>query len=366
MTIAEGGEIPDSLGHALVDYTDNDSGKATSSLQIFIIRKLRDLEEDGTLEELQPRGGFRYKLPIQSVVKPNHHVVLLSTGIDYVEIRTWLARCDEEHSGCRENAGNVTMLSGLLLIDCLTATVVRAKPEYSYVALSYVWGRSDKNICDFGTNYRNQQISRTIKDSMQVVRGIGMRYLWVDRYCIDHSNLVSKHHVISNMDSIYQHAILTIIGAAGNDAGYGLPGVSQTYRRLGFSSGYIVRNEPGTEISNSVWSTRGWTYQEALLSRRCLIFTETQTTFQCYSASNRERDPFLQRSLYNTINRIQTGDSIYKTINEYVVRNLTFPSDCLKAFLGILRLYETLNHRLVSHIWGLPILDQLLTNALSS
>jgi hypothetical protein len=30
-------------------------------------------------------------------------------------------------------------------------------------------------------------------------------------------------------------------------------------------------------IASPKWSTRGWTYQEAVLSRRRLVFTEGQT-----------------------------------------------------------------------------------------
>jgi hypothetical protein len=34
-------------------------------------------------------------------------------------------------------------------------------------------------------------------------------------------------------------------------------------------------------IQSSAWITRGWTYQEAVLSRRCLFFTDEQVYFVC-------------------------------------------------------------------------------------
>lgn len=34
-------------------------------------------------------------------------------------------------------------------------------------------------------------------------------------------------------------------------------------------------------LGGSVWATRGWTYQEAFLSRRCLFFTEMQVHLLC-------------------------------------------------------------------------------------
>jgi hypothetical protein len=108
-----------------------------------------------------------------------------------------------------------------MLIDCLTETIVPAQREYSYVALSYVWGCSAGYDDEVGSNLRNRHIPRTVKDTMLVVRHIGMRYLWVDRYCIDQNNSDAKHHIISNTDSIYQYATLTIVAAAGKDAEYG-------------------------------------------------------------------------------------------------------------------------------------------------
>lgn len=45
----------------------------------------------------------------------------------------------------------------------------------------------------------------------------------------------------------------------------------------------LVSSLPPLQIAlkNSAWITRGWTYQEAILSRRCLFFTELQVYFVC-------------------------------------------------------------------------------------
>ena len=39
--------------------------------------------------------------------------------------------------------------------------------------------------------------------------------------------------------------------------------------------------DPRSDIAKSKWNTRAWTYQEALLSRRRLVFTPRQVYFQC-------------------------------------------------------------------------------------
>jgi hypothetical protein len=43
----------------------------------------------------------------------------------------------------------------------------------------------------------------------------------------------------------------------------------------------LVARSPEAVIQDSAWSSRGWTFQERLLSRRCLIFVDGRVYFQC-------------------------------------------------------------------------------------
>ena len=87
-----------------------------------------------------------------------------------------------------------------------------------YVALSYVWGPPSGDW------------AQTILDAVKVTRRFGEQYLWVDRLCIDQSNLQEKQFLISKMDAIYEGAEFTIVAAAG-DARAGLLGVATTPRK---------------------------------------------------------------------------------------------------------------------------------------
>jgi hypothetical protein len=92
------------------------------------------------------------------------------------------------------------------------------------------------------------------------------------------------------MDLIYQNAELTIIAGFGLDPTCGLPGVGlckrpnsslTTCAKIGKHS--LISVDVGSHIE--VWgiscSKRAWTYQEALLSRRRLIFTKEEMSFEC-------------------------------------------------------------------------------------
>jgi hypothetical protein len=115
---------------------------------------------------------------------------------------------------------------------------------------------------------------------MIVVRNLGKRYLWVDKYCIDQQDHNAKDLQIQNMDRIYEGAFATIVASAGHNAEFGLPGAGPTPRKAQPST--VTRNQKllstlpslSHALKESAWITRGWPYQEAVLSRRCLFFTE--------------------------------------------------------------------------------------------
>lgn len=106
----------------------------------------------------------------------------------------------------------------------------------------------------------------------------GKRYLWVDRYCIPQSDIQQRREAILNMNQIYDDAEVTIVALCGNNIRAGHPGVSSVFRSglqpVSTQGGQLVSTLPhlDTVICQSTWSTRGWTYQEARLSRRCLFF----------------------------------------------------------------------------------------------
>jgi hypothetical protein len=156
------------------------------------------------------------------------------------------------------------------------------------MTLSYVWGsqevgRKRRALRKFSA----EKIPLTVRDAIQVVRSLGRKYLWVDRYCIDQDNASEKEFMIRNMDLIYENSETTIVASYGEDDQSGLPGVSTVLRTqqpsFETANGRFISSCPpiSTMIANAKWNSRGWTYQEARLSRRCLFFSEYQAYFVC-------------------------------------------------------------------------------------
>jgi hypothetical protein len=176
--------------------------------------------------------------------------------------------CETNHGfACAD--GDLQQMAQIRVIDCKTRKVVPAPLNCAYAAVSYVWGAMPTRDLDFTNDYSN-----VISDSMEVALRIGLRYIWVDRYCINQHDHKEIHTQISQMDLVYANAQITII-AATTDGGYGgLPGVTTTSRRK--QPNIHVHNRimvstlphPKSSVEDSKWATRGWAYQEGILSKR--------------------------------------------------------------------------------------------------
>jgi hypothetical protein len=198
------------------------------------------------------------------------------------------------------------------------------------------------------------------------------------------------------MDYVYRTAFVTIINAAGGDSDCGLPGVSVTPWRSqkvakAIGAEIALISSVKEELIKSTWSSRGWyvylqyeirflnsehsplshrTYQEGLLSSRRLTFTETQVAFQCVTTHTCEALPgsfeveanwslfgARRKELSDTIQgfpALTFSRFMLEVRNrEYLQRTLSYESDLLSAFMGILR-QAWMHDPAIYHFWGLP------------
>ncbi|KAK6863474.1 hypothetical protein PG995_000002 [Apiospora arundinis] len=226
---------------------------------------------------------WKYETPNHKLPKPK-----LDT-LTYIakQAKQWLSLCDARHEACRSLDSNFT--PPISLIDCNRHCLVHGFPGIRYIALSYVWGKTGR---DFNLPERKYEVPldglpRTIRDAITVTKSLEYDYLWVDMLCIDQQSKEDKHRQIAIMDQVYRSADLTIIVAAGSDCGSGIPGVGEICRppRMSITIGNTMlveeKGDAINEIEASIWRSRGWTFQEGLLSRRRLVFTDSQMLFSC-------------------------------------------------------------------------------------
>lgn len=187
-----------------------------------------------------------------------------------------------------------------------------------YVALSYCWGVDKQaimlqrsNKLDLLAGIALDRLDPTIRDSVQVARELGFRFLWVDALCIFQDDMEWKARELEKMGAIYRNATLTIVVSGEKDVtrGFlqrrtptvdrGLPAfkfhVEETFEEGVDSSILLVPakqklfiNEPWYQTKP--WYQRAWTMQEMLFSKRRLQFRFHQTTWTCHCAENIVRE----------------------------------------------------------------------------
>jgi hypothetical protein len=174
--------------------------------------------------------------------------------------------------------------------------------------------------------------------------------------------------MLRNMDQIYENAEATIVAMYGGNDGARLPGVSGISRTpqpcFRTARGCLVSSCPpvSTLIQTSKWAARGWTYQEARLSRRCLFFGEHQVYIVCRETSRSEAVSSESRSCWisSLLNsrcpdaglfgpRTSIANGFCRDRLAFSQRTLSYESDILDAFRGIL------NHSPFVTFWGVPI-----------
>jgi hypothetical protein len=128
------------------------------------------------------------------------------------------------------------------------------------------------------------------------VRGIGERYLWIDALCIPQDDVTEKPRMIMEMGMIYSQGLVTIIALNAESAASQLPGVRPDTRCKGIAiekAPEIITANGGPEaylairpsledwLDKAKYCSRGWTFQELVLSKRCLLITDQQVYFSC-------------------------------------------------------------------------------------
>jgi heterokaryon incompatibility protein (HET) len=192
------------------------------------------------------------------------------------------------------------------VVDIHTMSLTHLPQDAPYIALSYVWGEGprysttlnevENHKKDGGIQKVIEYLPTVIRESIELVRSLKHRYLWVDSLCVVQDSRRSWNLNSRVMDLVYGNSYLTICAADGKSAKDSLKAISLTPRSI---TQYIeecgservplmVSHLAETFIKRSKWNTRGWTFQERLLSKRCLIFAEGRMFFQCRATAMSE------------------------------------------------------------------------------
>ncbi|KAI1133044.1 heterokaryon incompatibility protein-domain-containing protein [Nemania abortiva] len=291
--------------------------------------------------------------------------------------KDWLQQCDQKHShpavpGALGSRMQAIINRGLFrAINTTTGSIETMTSIPKFIALSYVWGSAPEQ-----SNYQSLESrpisahAPTIRDAAIVAKSIGFKWLWVDRVCIDQTSRSEKAILIPYMKDIFAAAQLTIVAGCGDGAQSGLLGSPETPREgekpigLGSSVALLPVALPFSSVMDqSVWSRRGWTFEEFVFSRRLLFIFPSEAFFVCGTHTFREsagrrpvivnkgrvyRGIFGERSRSNTaelhrgiqrnpakMSEVLEVETFIGALEEYTARNLTVEEDRVAAFAGV-------------------------------
>ncbi len=282
--------------------------------------------------------------------------------ISWPSLETTINECYESHEECRYPVKSC-LPKGFRVIDVMRRCLVE-KTTCRFFALSYVWGvdsRSSLLAASSATVGRMKEegglpargMPRTIEDAMKVCILMGQRYLWADRLCIIQDDDEDKKNQIDAMNDIFSSAELVLIAAYGDSMDFGIPGVNHPRKVVQHQVDILDLRITNVirEVTNDpldLWHTRGWTYQEAVLSKRRLYFTNTRAFFECEQLICHE-DQFNvetnRNEFFSTRLTIPEDHSRFQSfarhLTHYTRRKLTYRSDAYDAVGGILKsLYD--------------------------
>ncbi|UZP45656.1 hypothetical protein NXS19_013468 [Fusarium pseudograminearum] len=248
----------------------------------------------------------------------------------------WILECDNSHTACNDHTRTKQQLKVIptRLIDVGSTDGGRPPRIYipyhldledvdadvEYAALSYAWGSDPtcatttaSNIGEMTECLPWDMLAKNIQEAIIFTRKLGIRYLWVDALCMlqregpdDSFHKADWSYEACRFGQYYENAKLTIAatGAISSDKGLFLPRSALqvnpkpvTFRQETFWGG--IREATAQpispaweyEIDNSPLLSRGWAFQERVLSKRVLHFGMNCILWECHEGRAIESAP---------------------------------------------------------------------------
>lgn len=248
-----------------------------------------------------------------------------------------------------------------------------------YMTLSHCWGKihafrlTRSNYDQMQRELAGSEIPPTFLHAIQVCRSLGCRYLWIDSLCIIQDDREDWEREAILMSAVYQNSACTIAALFSENVQSGCFSV----RSLAAATPLVFEANPETVFvmpgqdqeyagtsHNHNLNSRGWVFQERLLSPRTLGFSSTGLVWDCKEAqhsddqpeentakrmpSNETRDKDVMKRIINQQycsshqgeNRNNFLEAWYEIAIDYSQLDLTYLSDKLIALAGVTQMIQ--------------------------
>lgn len=280
--------------------------------------------------------------------------------------------------------------------------------ESEYACLSYRWGRNvpvklTKALLNaFEKNIEWDTLPLKFQDALQLCRGLGLEYLWIDALCTIQDDDADWRREASRMASIYSQSFITFAASKSQNAFEGLYSATHLCHYKQNLSSTTFKESVGTSLSSvesleSLRSfdvstsdgslrrvfvrkgsdhrlerlpltSRGWAFQKRLLSPRVVHVGDEELTWECMGMTSCDCGfaPPPDHALSKAQGMDVTVNSCaplrwYDIVIDYVRLNLTFQEDVFPALQGLAKhMQEDRQSECFAGLWSDTLLQDLL------
>jgi hypothetical protein len=227
----------------------------------------------------------------------------------------WLADCTKRHKECARPRSRLPKR----VLDLGTSEELSKIALYitkgeiaPYATLTYSWGKASKSlktkddtIDQHCSGIPLEKSSKTLRDAVRVTKALGYQYLWIDALCIIQDNNADWAEQGAAMTDIYGGSTLNISASSsgGRDEGilaelpnHGFQIGSYYHPDAGDGCGIIFVGPPMKilDLEEQHISSRGWAFQERLVSAATLHYTEEGMIWECANGIRLEHNQNLR------------------------------------------------------------------------
>jgi len=321
----------------------------------------------------------------------------------FATAKTWLDHCLMYHGTCgrpiqEDQPSRLIQVSGAnpRVVSLLETHGLR----YSYTVLSHCWGGVVGSITT-KANYEHRKhvmhlddLSANFRDAIFVTRRLGINYLWVDSLCIIQDDKTDWAREASKMAGVYAGAVVTISALRAKSCDEGFLGPRLAGTPVPLPS--LNNNLPSVSVRRNLVNlhdavvvsklhSRGWVFQERMMSTALLHFSHEQMFWECRygwfsecggSGDRRGESPlgmFRPRPEFSYL-RSATAPKAplpeppftmwYYWVEEYTRKELTFDGDKLPAMAGLADIFgRSVPGNYVAGLWQEDLINGLLWSA---
>ncbi|TVY87515.1 hypothetical protein LAWI1_G005673 [Lachnellula willkommii] len=313
----------------------------------------------------------------------------------------WVKECSEKNHSCGQptesNLPTRVVDVGQIDTDIVYLHETQDSDRGRYMTLSHCWGKERIITTTTGTlqerkaGVKLSQLSKTFRQAVQITRGLGIRYLWIDSLCIIQDDILDWEVESAKMAQVYMSSQLNLAAthsSSGKEGCFGERRSLDTLNQTELNVGEDVAIEPSDETEGnykifyrhalhvahdhftramdyahtiedlSPLLSRAWVFQERLLSPRTLHFHAEELIWECASGISCEcsrlqnhkwgdPDGLLEqrkvdqlKMMYSSVTAPETiGPQVLDTwlefVTEYCKLKLTKQIDRLPALSGL-------------------------------